>query len=149
MKYKLRHFENNLQIVSSLGWILIIIGIIIFFTGPIPAGALSLLIGFLLVWFQYRGKTITVDTEAKNVKSGGNSIEISNPSMVYMNEVKVSQNVNSRGSSANVKMYFYKAYIQDGENSILISCNRNDQRDIKAIAAIANDLGVPFKQNYE
>ncbi len=149
MKYQLRHFENNLQMMASVGWIFSIIGIIVFFTGPIPVAAFFLLIGILMIWLQLRGKRITIDTENRFVKSGRTSVKIVNPSMVFINEVRVSQNVNSRVNSANVKMYFYKAFIQDGENKILISCNRNENRDIEAIKKISEDLGIPFQKNYE
>lgn len=148
MIYRLRHFENNMQIVSSLGWILVIIGIITLFAGPIPAAVILILLGALLIWLQLRGKRITVDTEARVVKSGSEVISIKNPSQVFINEVRMSQTVNSRGSSTNVKMYFYKAYIQDGDNSILISCNRNDERDMEALKKIAKDLQIPFEKNY-
>lgn len=149
MKYHLRHFENNMQIVSSLGWVLIIVGLITLFVGPIPGAVILILLGVLLVWLQLRGKRITVDTSAKVVKSGGEIARINNPSLVFMKEVKISQRVNSRGSSTNVKMYFYKGYIQDGEESHLISCNRNDKRDMEALKQIAQDLSVPFEKNYE
>ncbi|MEO9871932.1 hypothetical protein [Ekhidna sp.] len=149
MIYRLRHFENNMQIVSSLGWIFIIIGVVVLFVGPIPGAIFFITIGSFLVWFQLRGKRITVDTGNKLVKSGKDIIQLVEPSIVFMNEVRVSQTVNSRGSSTNVKMYFYKAYIQDGDNRALISCNRNDQRDMEAIKKIAEDLNVPFQQNYD
>ncbi|MEP2951572.1 MAG: hypothetical protein ABJO91_16265 [Ekhidna sp.] len=138
-----------MQIVSSLGWIFIIIGVVVLFVGPIPGAIFFITIGSFLVWFQLRGKRITVDTGNKLVKSGKDIIQLVEPSIVFMNEVRVSQTVNSRGSSTNVKMYFYKAYIQDGDNRALISCNRNDQRDMEAIKKIAEDLNVPFQQNYD
>ncbi len=149
MTYQLRNFENNMQMLASIGWIFAIIGVVTCFVGPIPAAIFLLLFGFLLIWIQLRGKRITVDTNEKFVKSEGEKIGLSSPSMVYMNEVRVSQNVNSRGSTANVKMYFYKAYIQDGEQNILISCNRSDKRDMEVIQKIAKDLQVPFRKNYE
>ncbi|WP_436515459.1 hypothetical protein [Ekhidna sp. To15] len=148
MIYRLRHFENNMQIVSSLGWIMVIVGVITLFVGPIPGGLIFILLGAGLIWLQLRGKRIMVDTTSRTVKSGREITSIDNPSQVFMKEVRVSQTVNSRGSSANVKMYFYKAYIQDGDNNILISCNRNDQRDMEALKRIANDLKIPFEKNY-
>ncbi|MEP1032901.1 hypothetical protein [Ekhidna sp.] len=148
MTYRLRHFENNMQIVSSLGWILVIVGIITLFSGPIPAAAILMVFGAGLIWCQLRGKSITVDTKEKIIKSGNDIKAIKSPTMVYINEVQVSQNVNSRVQSANVKMYFYKAYIQDGEESHLISCNRNDTRDMEALENIAKDLQIPFEMNY-
>lgn len=151
MKYQLRHFENNMQMVASVGWIFVILGIIMVFVDSLAlTGSIILIvIGAFLIWIQLRGKRITVDTNAKEVISGKEKTPIIHPSLVYMNEVRVSQNVNSRGSSANVKMYFYKAYIQDGENAILVSCNRNDQRDMNALKKIATDLQVPFQLNYK
>ncbi|WP_421764544.1 hypothetical protein [Ekhidna sp.] len=149
MIYRLRHFENNLQIVASLGWILVIVGVIALFVGPVPGAIILILLGAGLIWLQLRGKRIIVDTKNKLVKSGKSIHQLKNPTMVFINEVKLSQTVNSRVSSSHVKMYFYKAYIQDGENCILISCNRNDQRDMKTLKQIASDLRVPFEQNYE
>ncbi|WP_462251699.1 hypothetical protein [Ekhidna sp.] len=149
MKFQLRHFENNNQIVSSLGWIFIIIGVITLFVGPFPGAIIFIVVGAALVWIQLRGKRIGVDTDAKLVTSGKETFDISNASLVYMNEVRVSQNVNSRGSSANVKMYFYKAFIQNGDENVLISCNRSEKRDMEAIKKIAEALQVPFQKNYD
>ncbi len=148
MKYQLRHFENNFQIVSSLGWVMIIVGIITLFIGPIPGAVVLILLGTLLIWIQIRGKRITVDTSARVIKSGGELVSINNPSSLFLKEVKVSQTVNSRVNSSNVKMYFYKAYIQDGEESHLISCNGDDKRDMESLKKIANDLQIPFEKNY-
>ena len=149
MKYRLRHFEDRLQIISSLGIVFVVLGIINLFIGPIPLALFFLVAGVVLVWLQNRGRRITVDTQNKTVKAGGKITSVSNPVSVYLNESRVSQNVNSRVSSAKVKMYFYKGYIQDGENRILISCNRNDERDLEAMKSIAKDLGVPFEKTYE
>lgn len=137
--------------VASVGWIFVILGIITVFVDSLAltGSVIMIVIGAFLIWIQLRGKRITVDTNTKEVISGKEKTPITNPSLVYMNEVRVSQNVNSRGSSANVKMYFYKAYIQDGDNAILISCNRDDQRDMDNIKKIAEDLKVPFQQNFE
>ncbi|WP_420316267.1 hypothetical protein [Ekhidna sp.] len=148
MIYRLRHFENNHQIVSSLGWILVIVGIVVLFIGPIPGAIIFILIGAFLIWLQLRGKRITVDTEAKTVKAGGKTQKLSNPSLVFMKEIRMSQNINSRVNSANVKTYFYMAYIQDDTERILISCNRNDQRDLDKLKKIAGDLNIPFQLEY-
>ena len=149
MVYELRHFENNFQIVASLGWGLVIIGIVILFTGPIPAGFLFIIIGAILIWIQLRGKRIYVNTKTKIVKSQGETFKISDPLMIFMREIRVSQNVNSRVSTTNVKMYFYKGYLQDGESKILISCNRNEKRDMEKLKQIASDLNIPFQLNYQ
>lgn len=135
--------------ISSLGIVFAVLGIINLFIGPFPMAIGFLILGVLLIWLQNRGRRITVNTNNKTVRVGGKISEITNPTGVYINEVKVSQNVYSRVSSANVRMYFYKGYIQDGENRILISCNRNDERDLEAMRAIAKDLGVPFEKTYE
>ena len=148
MEYKLRHFENNNQMVASFGWIFVIVGIIALFFGSIPGAIILMVIGAFLAWLQLQGKRITVDTDAKVVKAGGDTIDISNASLVFMNEVLVSQNVNSRGSSANVKMCFYKAFIQLEDDNVLISCNRSEDRDMEAIKKIANDLQVSFQKKY-
>lgn len=149
MIYKLRHFENNFQIISSLGWGLIVLGIISFFVGPLPVSIIAIVIGALLVLLQLRGKRITVDTEKKSVIAGNETIKLINPTMVFMNEVKMSQTVSSRGSTTNVKMYFYKAFIHDGEYTIMISCNRSESRDLEKLEQIAKDLNVPFQKNFE
>lgn len=149
MEYQLRHFENNFQIVSSLGWVFVIVGIIVLFVGPIPGAVILMSIGAFLIYIQLRGKRIKVDTDAKTVVSQGETTQLSTPSMLFIKEVRVSQNINSRVNSTNVKMYFYKAFIQDGDNFILISCNRNDNRDLDALKNIAKDLNIPFQQNYE
>lgn len=149
MKYKLRHFENNWQALSSLGYVFIIIGIVNFFISPWPVAVVFLFLGIFCVWFQLRGKRILVDTDSKTVKSGGEVIQLKNPTSLYMNEVRVSQQVSSRGSSTNVKTYHYKAFIEDGDQNILISCNGNDSRDMQALRRIAEELGVPFHKNYE
>lgn len=150
MKFALRHFENNFQIISTLGWVFIIIGFITTFLElPLPGSLILIAIGAGLVWVQLRGKRIIVDTDAKTVKAGKETFDISNASSVFMNEVGVSQRVNSRVSSANVKMYFYKAFIQNGDEKVLISCNRNDKRDMESIQKIAEALQVPFTKNYD
>lgn len=148
MKYKLRHFENNYQIVSSLGWTLVILGAIFCFVGPFPIGLFFFGVGLLLIWFQLRGKRILVDTENKTVKGLGKEITLKNPQRIYLKEVRMRQNINSRTSSSSVKLYFYKAYIQDGNESILISCNRKASRDLDSLKQIATDLSVPFEQHY-
>lgn len=148
MVYHLRHFENNYQIVASLGWVLAIGGVIALFVTPIPVGMYLLALGFLLIWWQLRGKRIAVDTSNKTIKAAGEVHPIHHPTSVFVNEVAVSQVVNSRGSSTTVKSYFYKGYLQDGEESRLISCNRSEQRDIQQLKQIADDLRVPFQKNY-
>ena len=148
MIYRLRNFENNYQILASLGWIFIIIGCVTLFTGPIPGGIILILIGAFFIWFQLRGKRIKVNTKELNVKSGRELIKLQNPEMVYINEVRMGQRVNSRVNSASVKMHFYKGYIKDGEKIILISSNRKETRDWDKLKAIASDLGVEFIRNY-
>ncbi len=149
MKFSLRHFENNFQIAASVGWIFVIIGIITIVAGPIPVALIFIVVGTNLIILQLRGKRIVVDTDAKTVKSGKETFDVSNTSLIFMNEVGVSQRVNSRASSANVKMYFYKAYIQSGDEKILISCNRSEKRDLESIQKIAEALQVPFQKNYD
>ncbi|NQZ76280.1 MAG: hypothetical protein HRT61_09230 [Ekhidna sp.] len=148
MEYRLRHFENNWQIISSLGYLLIVLGIVNFFISPWAVGVVFLALGIFCVWFQLRGKRITVDTKDKTVKRGRDVIQLSNPTAIIMKEVRLSQNVNSRASTTTVKSYFYKAFIQDGDKSILISCNGNDKRDVETLNRIAEDLSIPFIRKY-
>ena len=148
MKYQLRNFENNLQMVSSLGWIFIIISLIFLAIRQNPALLLVTVFGVAMVWIQMRGKRIAVDTKAKTIRSAGKTYQIRNPAQLFINEVRVRQNVNSRAQSANIKTYFYKAYLMDGGEKILLSSNRNDTRDMEALQSIANDLGVELVKNY-
>ena len=148
MKYRLRNFENNFQIINSLGWVFVILSVILIFVKQSPGFLIFGLLGGLLIWIQLRGKRIVVDTIAKTVKSSNKTHNIQNPIEVYINEVKVSQTVNSRSQSSNVRIFFYKAYILDGKNRILLSSNRNEQRDLAKLGAIAKELGVELVKNY-
>lgn len=148
MIYRLRYFENNFQILSSLGWILIFVGIVTVFTGPIPGGILFSGFGGLLVWLQLRGKRITVDTQSKTIKAGGKTIKLKKPTALVMREVNMSQTVNSIVNSANVKMHFYKACLLDEQKEHWISCNRKETRDLANLKRIAEELNIPFQQNY-
>jgi len=149
MKYSLRNFENNLQMLNSTGWVLVIVSLILIATQQMPGFLIFTLIGAGMIWLQLRGKRIYVDTSAKTIKSAGKIRDIKNPSQVFMNEVKLSQRVNSRAQSTNVNMYYYKAYLQDGEEKVLLSSNRKESRDMEKLTAIAKDLGVEFHQNFQ
>ena len=106
MTYSLRNFQNNLQTISSLGWVLVVISIVFTFMkgpGALVIGAVG---GILIVW-QQRGKRIKVDTKSKTIRKGMKSVIISNPQKIFINRVNISQSVNSRVSTTNVKSYFY------------------------------------------
>lgn len=106
------------------------------------------LFGTSMIWLQLRGKRIAVDTDQKIIKSAGKTHKIENPEKIILNEVKMSQTVNARVNSTNVKMYFYKAYLLDGDEKILLSSNRKEDRDIAKLKAIADDLCVELVKNY-
>ena len=148
MKYQLRNFENNFQMVSSLGWIFILVSIIFIVTKGMIGFLLFTAVGVLLVWWQQRGGRISVDTAAKTIKNGSLAHSIKQPTKVFMNKQRYSQNVNSRVSSTNVKSYFYKAYLEDGEEKVLLSSNKSEERDLQKLQAIAMDLNIPFERNY-
>ena len=106
------------------------------------------LLGAGMIWAQLRGKRVKVDTENRTVRSSGKVYALRNPEKIFMNKIRVSQNVNSRAQSANVKTYFYLAYLQDGDEKILLSSNRKEERDLDALKSIASDLDVDFVLNY-
>ena len=89
-----------------------------------------------------------MDTAAKTIKNGSLAHSIKQPTKVFMNKQRYSQNVNSRVSSTNVKSYFYKAYLEDGEEKVLLSSNKSEERDLQKLQAIAMDLNIPFERNY-
>ena len=105
MKYQLRNFENNFQMVSSLGWIFILVSIIFIVTKGMIGFLLFTAVGVLLVWWQQRGGRISVDTAAKTIKNGSSVHSITQPTKVFMNKQRYSQNVNSRVSSTNVILF--------------------------------------------
>ena len=148
MKYRLRNFENNFQIINSLGWVFVILSVILIFVKQSPGFLIFGLLGGMLIWIQLRGKRIVVDTIAKTVKSSNKTHNIQNPIEVYVTEAKVSQTVNSRSQSSNVRTFFYKAYLLNAEDRILLSSNRNEQRDLAKLDAIAKELGVELVKNY-
>lgn len=148
MKYRLRNFENNLQILNSAGWVLVVVSLIGVFAKQQPGILLMTLIGAGLIWLQLRGRRIVVDTANKTVLSDGLTHSIKSADKLYINEVKVRQRVNSRAQSANISTYFYKAYMMIGEEKILISSNRKEGRDMKKLQAIAKDLNIALIKNY-
>lgn len=148
MKYRLRNFENNLQILNSVGWVLVVVSLIVLVAKQQPGILLMTLIGAGLIWLQLRGKRIVVNTANKTVLSDGKIHSIEGVDKLYMNEVKVRQRVNSRAQSANISTYFYKAYIMVGEEKILISSNRKENRDMKKLEAIAKNLNITLIKNY-
>ncbi len=148
MKYHLRNFENNFQIVSSLGWILIFVSLIFIVTKGMFGFLLFLLIGVLLVWWQLRGGRIIVDTQAKTIKSGKLLHQMKQPDRIFMNKQRFSQNVNSRVNTMNVHLHFYKAYLEDGDDKILLSSNKKEERDWKKLEQISKDLDIPLVRNY-
>ncbi|MEM0938965.1 MAG: hypothetical protein AAF600_07965 [Bacteroidota bacterium] len=89
-----------------------------------------------------------MDTSEKIVKSGSKTYNIIKPIQIYMNKVKMSQNVNSRVSSSNIKAYFYKAYLLDGGEKILLSSNRKEDRDLEKLVSITKEFGISFIKNY-
>lgn len=89
-----------------------------------------------------------VDTDNRVVKNGKKSHQLTNPIHVIVNRVRMAQTVNSRVSSSNVSMFFYKGYIQDGEEKILISSNRSEKRDMQKLIDLAQALDVDLILNY-
>ena len=148
MKYQLRNFQNNFQILNSVGWIFVIVSIVFIVVKQNLGYLIFGVFGAAMIWLQLKGKIVSVDTSKKIIKSGGKTHQILSPVQLYMNEVKVSQNVNSRAQTANIKTFFYKAYLQDGNESILLSSNRKETRDLERLKAIAKDLNIEFSQNY-
>lgn len=146
MKYRLRHFENNFQIVASTGWIIVLLSVVFLFLKQQPGFLILTIIGLAMILGQSRGKRIIIDTEKRTIRKGLKTIDIKHPSELLMKEVRVSQNVNSRVSTTTVKMRFYKAYLVDGDEKVLISCNRSADRDLQKLKAIANDLGIEFSK---
>ncbi len=148
MKYQLRNFENNLQTVSSIGWVFIILSLIMLVAKQQPGYLIVTIFGTILVLLQLRGKRIAVDTEEKTITSSGNTHIIKSPNQIFINRVKVSQNVNSRAQSANVKTYFYKGFLQDGDEKVLLSSNRSEDRDMAKLKAIADEFRIELVKNY-
>ena len=149
MKYSLRNFDNNFQIINSTGWIFVLLSLALLIIKGAPGFLLIGLSGAGLIWFQLRGKRVSVDTSEKIVKSGGKIIQLTAPVKMYMNEVKVSQRVNARVNSADFKSYFYKAYLQQGDEKILLSSNRKPGRDMEKLKQIAQDLSIDFQVNFD
>ena len=148
MQYTLRNFSNSFQIVNSTGWIFILLSIILIVIKGSFGFLMLALLGAGMIWAQLRGKRVKVDTENRTVRSSGKVYALRNPEKIFMNKIRVSQNVNSRAQSANVKTYFYLAYLQDGDEKILLSSNRKEERDLDALKSIASDLDVDFVLNY-
>lgn len=148
MKYTLRNYENNFQIVASLGWLLVIMSVALLFIKGQPAVLVLGAVGGLLIWWQLRGKRVTVDTGSKTIKAGLKTIALNGPRQVLLKKIKVSQNLNSRGSTANVKSEFYVAFILDGDDRHQISSNRKPERDMDKLKQIADDLKVELVVNY-
>lgn len=132
--------------LNSMGWIFIIISLIFMIVKGKPAFLIVALFGVGLIWLQLRGKRIIVDTGERIIKAGGKTHKIKNPKKIYLKEVKMSQTVNARVSSSNVKTYFYKAYLLDGEDKILLSSNRKEERDMAKLKAIADELRVELEK---
>lgn len=148
MKYTLRNFQNNFQVAASVGWIMVILSLVFLLIKGEPGVLIIGAIGGLVIYWQNRGKRIIVDTNEQFIKSGFSKEQIKDPQRIYINKVRISQNVNSHVSSANVKFYFYKAFLQDGEEKHLISCNRKEERDMERLKAIAKDLKIDLELNY-
>ena len=134
--------------LNSMGWIFIIISLISVIVKGQPGILIIGLFGAGMIWLQLRGKRITVDTTKKVIKSGGKTHAIKSPHRIFMKEVKMSQTVNARVNSTNVRMYFYKAYLHDGKETILLSSNRKEDRDLEKLQAIALDLNIPLEKTY-
>ena len=148
MKYRLRNFENNFQMLNSMGWIFIGVSLVFLMIKQNPAMLIVTVFGAGMIWLQLKGKRIHVDTDAKTVKSDEGVHTIQHPTQIFMNEVTLAQRVNSRVNSANVRTRFYKAYLQDGEEKILLSSNRREERDWKKLEAIATDLKIDLVKHY-
>ncbi|MEM6737587.1 MAG: hypothetical protein AAF620_16110 [Bacteroidota bacterium] len=148
MTYTLRNFDNDFQIVNSLGWVLIVVSLVFLIIKGMPGYLIFAGIGAVLIWWQIRGKRIKVDTSEKTVKSGSKTYNIIEPIQIYMNKVMMSQNVNSRVSSSNIKAYFYKAYLLDRGAKILLSSNRKEDRDLEKLVSITQEFGITFIKNY-
>ena len=144
MTYKLRNFENNFQAVSSLGWIIVAMSLLLFFIKGMPGFLIFTMIGGLLIWWQLRGKRVIIDVSKRTIKKGLKTISIESPLQIIFKETSISQRVNSRVSSTTVQNYFYKAFLEMGEQKILISSNRKESRDFEKLKLIASDLGIDF-----
>lgn len=131
--------------VSSVGWLLIIMSVIFVFLKPAPGVLFFAVLGAGMVWLQLRGKRIHVDTATKTVNRGRHTHKIQDPVVIFINKVKVAQTVNARSQSTNVKTFFYKAYLLDGEAKVLLSSNRKVERDLKKLKDIAADLKVELQ----
>jgi len=106
------------------------------------------IVGLAMIWLQLKGKRVQVDTETRIIHFSGEKYKMDTPEKIFMNRIRISQNVNSRAQSTNVKTYFYKAYLQDGDEKILLSSNKAEGRDLEKLKAIARDLGIDFTLNY-
>ncbi|MEM7296939.1 MAG: hypothetical protein AAF391_01600 [Bacteroidota bacterium] len=148
MKYTLRNFQNNFQAAASVGWILVIMSIV-FFMLKMQRGMLTIaVVGLVLILWQQRGKRVLVDTKERIIRAGFKKIEIKDPKRIFINQVRMSQNVNSQVSRTNVKSLFYKTFLQDGEEKHLLSCNRDPERDMESLEKIAKDLAIELTKNY-
>lgn len=134
--------------LNSMGWILIILSLIFLFVKQAPDVLIVTVFGAGIIWLQLRGKRISLNTTQRTVRSEGKMHKIKKPERIFMNKVVLSQTVNARVNSTNVRMYFYKAYLLDGEEKILISSNRKEERDMAKLKAIADELRVELVKNY-
>jgi len=148
MVYKLRNFENNYQVLASLGWFFVVMSVVLLFTKKVPTLILFATPGVLLILLQLRGKRVTVDTQNKTIKKGLKTIALNAPNRLFVNKVNLTQRVNSRASSTQAQHLFYKAFLQDGDEKIQISSNRKEERDMKTLKGIADELGIEFVLNY-
>ena len=134
--------------LNSMGWIFVIIALIFTIVKQSPGFLIIAAFGAGMIWLQLRGGRIQVDMGKKVVRSGRSKHVITNPFQIFINEVRVTQNVNSRAQSMNAKTVFYKAYLLDGEDKVLLSSNRNEERDMAKLKAIADELRVELVKNY-
>lgn len=148
MNYTLRNFDNNYQAVSSLGWVISLLSLILFFVAELDGFLLFIPLGILMILWQLRGKRVHLNTESKTIRKGTQTIQLKEPTRISINQVKMSQRVNSRVSSTQARQTFYKAYLQDGDENHVISSNRKEERDMEKLKAIAKDLGVELTINY-
>ena len=143
MKYRFRIFEDRNQWMSSIGWVMVLFGIFFCFR-VVPPGLLIIAAGTLLILVQRRGRTATVDIEAKLLTKGLRKVELTDVERIFLKQNSFSQTVNSRVSSTSQFHVFLQGFVVIGTEKILLSSNK-DNRDVSELEKLAAQLQVPFE----
>ncbi len=139
-------FPLNFILVGLVG---IAGGLVLTLEGPIVIGIPVLLISAAVVTTQ-RGTSI--NTEKRFIKrftsvlglKVGKKESYDNIHELRIKEQKMSQTMNSRGSSTTIRYTMYNAYLITDDDSILLGGNKKKDKVVKRMTKAADNLGVPL-----